>query len=216
MFIYIHTSHNPPPRSLNQVTHLRPISLVRWIRARRLAWQGHILRMGRERKLKHAVYEVFNDRQPGDLLMDSPPHTSWWDLCEKAFENDKESWKARVRALKQPRIQIDIGSHIAPAETLSFTISWSDRSCCRLATHAELQGRRFSHLAQKLCVMDRSESTTAICTHTELRSMWLKCNLRLCSLICPSHTIFVQDESPASTTRFLQPIPSQRPPWQKK
>ena len=101
----------------------RSFDLVRWIRARRLAWLGHILRMGRKRKIKHAVYEMFQDRQPGDLLMDAPACTSWRDLCEKAFENDKESWKARVRALKQPRIQIDIGSHYAPAETLSFTIS---------------------------------------------------------------------------------------------
>ena len=76
----------------------RTFDLVRWIRARRLAWLGHILRMGQERKLKQAVYEIFKDRQPGDLLMDAPPHTSWRDLCEKAFENDKESWKARVSA----------------------------------------------------------------------------------------------------------------------
>ena len=101
----------------------RTFDLVRWIRARRLAWLGHILRMGTERKLKQAVYEIFKYRQPGDLLMDAPPHTSWRNLCEKAFENDKESWKARVRVLNQSRIQIDIGSHIAPAETLSFTIS---------------------------------------------------------------------------------------------
>ena len=49
----------------------RSFGLVRWIRARRLVWMGHILRMGREHKLKQVVYGIFKDRQPGDLLMDT-------------------------------------------------------------------------------------------------------------------------------------------------
>ena len=97
--------------------------LVRWIRVRRLSWLGHILRMGHERKLKYAVFELFKDRQPDNLLMDDPTHISWWDLCEKTFENDKKSWRARVRVVKQSKIQISIDSYIAPVETLSFTIS---------------------------------------------------------------------------------------------
>ena len=72
--------------------------LVRWIRFSRLAcWLVHILRMGPERKLKQVVFEIFKVRQPVDLLVDAPAHTSWRDLCEKAFENDTTSWKARVR-----------------------------------------------------------------------------------------------------------------------
>ena len=35
-------------------------NLVRWIRARRLQWAGHILRMGSQRMIKQALYEMFN------------------------------------------------------------------------------------------------------------------------------------------------------------
>ena len=54
----------------------RSFDIVKWIRARRLAWVGHILRLGPERKIKQAVYEMFKHRSEGDLLMDAPATTS--------------------------------------------------------------------------------------------------------------------------------------------
>ena len=50
----------------------RTFDLVAWVRARRLQWLGHILRMGSERKVKQAVFEMFKCRRKGDMLMDAP------------------------------------------------------------------------------------------------------------------------------------------------
>ena len=67
----------------------RTFDLVRWIRARRLQWLGHILRMGSERKLKQAIFEMFKARSEGDMLMDVPETTSWRELttygCDKEW-----------------------------------------------------------------------------------------------------------------------------------
>ena len=37
--------------------------LVKWIRARRLQWLGHILRMGPERTLKRAIFVLWKDKR---------------------------------------------------------------------------------------------------------------------------------------------------------
>ena len=63
--------------------------LVRWVRARRLQWLVHILRMGSERKLKQAVFEMYIRRQEGDLLMDAPVTTSWRMLLTIAGDKEK-------------------------------------------------------------------------------------------------------------------------------
>ena len=55
----------------------KSFDLPEWIRARRLQWLGHILRMGTERTLKQAVFIMFKAKQPGDLLMDAPETSSW-------------------------------------------------------------------------------------------------------------------------------------------
>ena len=99
----------------------RSFDLVKWIRARRLQWAGHILRMGQDRKLKQAVFEMFKLRCEGDLLMDTPKTTSWRELTTRAM--DKDYWRTRVRALTQPRVTVDIGSHFEEEQTLSFTVS---------------------------------------------------------------------------------------------
>ena len=67
-------------------------NIVAWVRARRLQWLGHILRMGPERKLKQAVFEMFKHRKEGDMLMDAPNHKSWRELCTQAM--DRERWRA--------------------------------------------------------------------------------------------------------------------------
>ena len=46
-----------------------------------MQWIGHILRMGKDRQLKQTIFEMFNRRREGDMLMDAPQTESWWDLC---------------------------------------------------------------------------------------------------------------------------------------
>ena len=60
----------------------RIFDLLRWIRARRLQWLGHIMRMGDDRKLKQAVFEIFKAPSQGDILMDAPTMKSWRELVE--------------------------------------------------------------------------------------------------------------------------------------
>ena len=100
----------------------RKFDLVKWIRARRLQWLGHILRLGPERKIKQAVFEMYKDPQDGDLLMDAPKTNSWRELGKYAA--DRDYWKARVRQMKQPRVvTVDIGEHHEDGQTLAFTTS---------------------------------------------------------------------------------------------
>ena len=77
----------------------RTVDLVRWIRARRLQWLGHILRMEDTRLIKKAVQHLFEEpAQVGDFLMDAPQVSSWDELCERA--QHREAWRTRVRELK--------------------------------------------------------------------------------------------------------------------
>ena len=95
--------------------------LVKWIRARRLQWLGHILRMPPERKIKQAIFIMFKAPQPGDILMDAPQTDSWRELCTYAW--DRDYWKERVRTLRQPRVTVTLGPHREPSQEFSFTIS---------------------------------------------------------------------------------------------
>ena len=100
----------------------RKFDLLRWIRARRLQWLGHIMRMGPERKLKQAVFEMFRNPKPGDLLMDAPKVKSWRELA--SFACDKEFWKARVRSMRQqPVVSVDMGRHVEAESWAPFTVS---------------------------------------------------------------------------------------------
>ena len=100
----------------------RTFDLVAWIRARRLQWVGHILRMGPERMVKQAVFELFKAPTEGNLLMDVPAVESWRELCIRA--QNKEAWRERVRCLRQaPKIRVDIGTHRVESTEFSFTIS---------------------------------------------------------------------------------------------
>ena len=69
----------------------KTFNIVRWIRARRLQWLGHILRMGTDRKLKQAVFEMFRAPKEGDLLMDAPDRESWRGLC--TYTCDRDYWR---------------------------------------------------------------------------------------------------------------------------
>ena len=101
----------------------RTFDLVRWVRARRLSWAGHILRMeGTDRLLKRAVFGMFKDPQPGDLLMDAPRTTSWRELQQ--FAMDRDYWNTRVRAMTQPRVAVDMEPEMEPGGWAPFTISY--------------------------------------------------------------------------------------------
>ena len=76
----------------------RTMDLVRWIRARRLQWLGHILRMDDSRLVKKAVYTMYTNQQDGDLLMDAPDTSTWKALCRHA--EDKEAWRSQVRNIR--------------------------------------------------------------------------------------------------------------------
>ena len=99
----------------------KTFDIVVWIRARRLQWLGHILRLNKERQIKHAVFEMYKNPTQGDLLMDAPTTSSWKELC--TFAVNREYWRARVRKMKQPRVHIQLGSHVVEGAWAPFTIS---------------------------------------------------------------------------------------------
>ena len=72
--------------------------IVRWIRAGRLQWVGHILRMDRNRLVCKAVRFMSENRSDGDLLMDVPGQLSWPELRELAA--NRRGWRRRVHALR--------------------------------------------------------------------------------------------------------------------
>ena len=103
-------------------TKWRTFNLVKWVRARRLQWAGHILRMpGTDRFLKRALFGMFKDPQQGDLLMDAPTSNSWHELL--MYAENREYWRERVRKLRQSRISIQVGSHVEEGSWAPFTVS---------------------------------------------------------------------------------------------
>ena len=82
----------------------RTFNVLKWIRARRLQWAGHILRLKpknadeKPRMIFTALKYIFDNKKQGDLLMDAPPHNNWEDLLKKA--EDRAGWRRLVKALK--------------------------------------------------------------------------------------------------------------------
>ena len=72
--------------------------VIRWIRARRLQWVGHILRMPPDRLVSKALHHISENRADGDLLMDAPPYHSWEELRLSA--QNREAWRRRVHHLR--------------------------------------------------------------------------------------------------------------------
>ena len=99
----------------------KTFDVVKWIRSRRLQWIGHILRLDNERQIKQAVFEMYKNPTKGDLLMDAPTTSSWRELRKYAM--DREYWRTRVRKMKQPRINVQIGSHVVEGAWAPFTVS---------------------------------------------------------------------------------------------
>ena len=99
----------------------KTFDIVVWIRSRRLQWLGHILRLGQERQIKHSIFGMYKKPTEGDLLMDSPKTSSWKELC--TYTMDREYWRTRVGKMKQPRVHIQMGPHVAEGSWAPFTIS---------------------------------------------------------------------------------------------
>ena len=105
-----------------EATEDKTFDLLLWIRVRKLQWLGHIMRMGTERKIKQTIFEMYKSPQQGDMLMDTPATDSWRELWTYAC--DREYWKTRVRALRQPRITtVTFGPHDEDGMTVPFTVS---------------------------------------------------------------------------------------------
>ena len=64
-------------------------NLVRAIRARRLQWLGHILRLDEDRLLLKAVQHMYAHRSEDDLLMDAPKTANWLELGQ--WSKDRKS-----------------------------------------------------------------------------------------------------------------------------
>lgn len=75
----------------------RTIDIVVQIRAVRLRWLGHILRIDPTLMVHKAVRHMHSNRRDGDIRMDAPMGT-WERLVEKAA---KRKWRRQqVQALK--------------------------------------------------------------------------------------------------------------------
>ena len=78
-------------------------NLILWIRARRLKWLVHILRLqpnkdGEERLIKQAVRHIHEFRREGDLLMDMDANLTWSEL--QTIAADRKAWKIRVSKMR--------------------------------------------------------------------------------------------------------------------
>ena len=83
----------------------RTFDLVRWIRARRAQWLGHILRMDPSRMAQQAVQLMHEDRSSGDLLTDAPDLT--WDELVK-FAANRDAWRTLVGTVRNgSRVHVD-------------------------------------------------------------------------------------------------------------
>jgi len=96
-------------------------NLVRAIRARRLQWLGHILRLDEHRLLQRAVKCLYDCRSEGDILMDAPHTDSWREL--KMWAADRQKWRLRVQAVRCDQKVTITSSVFVPESVLSFTIS---------------------------------------------------------------------------------------------
>ena len=108
---------------------------IAWIRARRLRWVGHIMRMstnsaGEPRQIKETLRVIFDHRQTGDILMDVDEDS--WEALQKAADN-RDAWRVRVRKIK---------------DEARATTKAKKRQAAATATH-QLQHQRFTFLPQQ-------------------------------------------------------------------
>ena len=108
-------------------------NIIAWIRARRLRWVGHIMRLSpnsnkEPRQLKETLRVIFDNRQEGDILMDVP-ETTWAEL-EKATA-DRKTWRKRVQVIKAAaRSSTATSATKAPTTTTTTHTIRSQRFTC--------------------------------------------------------------------------------------
>ena len=101
----------------------RSFDLVRAIRARRLSWLGHILRMQPDRYLLQAVRHLYHDGNKGDILMDAPKTTSWEEL--RKWAADRKKWRTRVYSVRSgSNVTVSMQALFVPEQEFKFTVSW--------------------------------------------------------------------------------------------
>ena len=111
--------------------------------------------------VKQTTFVMFKARTEDDMLMDSPQHTTWRELC--TYTCDRDHWIARVRGLRQIRVTVEMGTHIEEATTGPFTISrWPVLQIC---AHDTSQG-----CPRRYCVW-RPHSTPSPCWNSTAQSM---------------------------------------------
>ena len=80
-------------------------AILPWIRARRLRWVGHILRMSdpdehnRPRMVKRALKHIYDNNAEGDILSDIPKSAKSWETLQK-LAADRDWWRAQVKVIK--------------------------------------------------------------------------------------------------------------------
>ena len=84
-------------KSIHAETKDPTFDLIAHLRARRLRWLGHILRLDPQRPTRQIVMSFAKPYSEGSLLMDAPEHTSLEELSEIA--SDRVSWRKLVRAI---------------------------------------------------------------------------------------------------------------------
>ena len=100
----------------------RSFDLVRAVRARRLSWLGHILRMDQDRLLVKAVKHLYEDGNEGDILMDAPTTSSWDELLKWAA--DRKKWRMRVYKVRSgSSTTVSMQSLFVPEQEFAFTTS---------------------------------------------------------------------------------------------
>ena len=72
--------------------------------------------------VKQTMFEMYYAPQTGGMLMDVTATETWKELCTYVW--DRDYWRARVRALRQPRVtKVTLGAHRENEMTVPFTIS---------------------------------------------------------------------------------------------
>ena len=100
----------------------RSFDLVRVIRARRLAWLDHILRMSRTRILAQAVEHMYDSRSDGDILTETPKTQSWEEL--RTWAQDRKKWRIRVHSVRLgSKTTVSLQDLFVPEQEFNFTVS---------------------------------------------------------------------------------------------